>query len=76
VDTEEAALAKRELLGKTVVGRDGAYLGHVVAVGFRRGELRRIGVQKDAGDPAFRFFRAGTVQARDSRLEVDAAADR
>lgn len=67
-------VAKSELMGRAIFDRDGTYLGHVVAVGFRRSQLRRIGVQKEAGDQALRFYPADAVRSEDSSLVVHALA--
>ena len=61
-------------MGRSVLDQDGTYVGHVVAVGFRRGQLRRIGVQKEAGDQALQFFPADVVRSEDSGLVVHTLA--
>jgi sporulation protein YlmC with PRC-barrel domain len=74
VSSEEIPLAKSELMGRSVFDWDGTYLGHVVAVGFRHGRLRRIGVEKEAGDQALRFFTADVVHSEDSGFVVHTLA--
>lgn len=76
VSSEKQPIAKSELIGRSVFARDGAYLGQVVAVGFRRGDLRRVGVQKEAGEQALRFFPAEGLRSEDARLVVDTLATR